>query len=420
VNALIPKHTSEAAQGWVFYDSDCPLCSRTVKRFAPMLRRHHFVFAPLQAAWAQKRLGLKPGDPLVEMKLLAKDEIIYGGVDALAQIARRIWWAWPLFALVQIPGMMILLRVIYRRVAANRNCFGNACQLPKQNRVNDCLPLILLPGLALLARNIFPAWIFMWLLAFSIYFGCKWLTWRRALRQTDCVNRFVSLGYLFAWVGMDARGFLCDKRSIALPKLRDWLLATGKVFLGVILVWFVVRRFLETQQLVAGWIGMAGIILCLHFGLFQLLTLAWQRAGVNAQPIMREPLRATSLADFWGRRWNAAFHFLANDFAFRPLLRKRGATAATLLVFLFSGLIHDFIISLPARGGYGLPTAYFLIQGVGVIFERTTIAKRIGLGHGWRGWLFTAICTIGPAFWLFHPIFVRNVILPMLQAIGAT
>lgn len=407
-------------QGWVLFDGECSLCTGAAARFAPLLRRHHFDLAPLQAPWVRKRLGLKPNGPLVEMKLLAGDETIFGGADALVQIARRIWWAWPLFALAQIPGAMILFRAIYRYVAANRNCFGNACQLPKQNQLDDYLPLILLPVPALLTRDIFPAWVFMWLLACAIFFGCKWLTWRRALRQADGVNRFISLGYLFAWLGMDARNFLRGKRDRVAPRPRDWLLATGKVFLGVVLIWLVARRFLETQPLVAGWIGMGGIILCLHFGLFQLVALVWQQAGVNAQPIMREPLRSTSLADFWGRRWNAAFHFLANDFAFRPLLRKCGATAATLLVFLFSGLIHDFIISLPARGGYGLPTAYFLIQGLGVVFERTTFGKKIGLGQGWRGWLFTAICTVGPAFWLFHPIFVRNVILPMLQAIGAT
>jgi len=417
---MVSERTTEAAQNWVFYDGECSLCLNAIARFAPMLRRHHFDLAPLQTPWVSQHLDLKLDEPLTEMKMLAEDKTIYGGADALAQIARRIWWAWPLFALGQIPGVMILLRAIYGRVAANRHCVGNACQLPKQNRFYDCLPLLLLPGLALLARNIFPAWIFMWLLAFSIYFGCKWLTWRRALRQTDGVNRLVSLGYLFAWVGMDARGFLCDKRDIIPPKTRDWLLAVVKTLLGIVLVWFVARRFVETQPLMAGWTGMVGIILCLHFGLFQLVALGWQTAGVDARPIMREPLRATSLADFWGRRWNAAFHFLANDFAFRPLWRKCGAPLATLLVFALSGLIHDLIISLSARGGYGLPTAYFLIQGFGVIVERTTFAKRMGLGHGWRGWLFTAICTIGPAFWLFHPIFVRNIILPMLYSFGAT
>jgi hypothetical protein len=260
----------------------------------------------------------------------------------------------------------------------------------------------------------------MWLLALSLYFGCKWLTWRRATRKTSEASKLLSFGYLFGWVGMDAKKFLQDKRADFTIKPRDWLLATVKILLGAVLVWLVVRRFVGTQPLAAGWIGMVGIILCLHFGLFQLLALAWRRAGVNAQPIMREPLRSTSLADFWGCRWNAAFHFLANDFVFRPLFRKCGATTATILVFLLSGLIHDFIISLPARGGYGLPTAYFLIQGLGVIFERTTFGKWLGLGDGWRGWLFTAVCTISPVFWLFHPIFVRNVILPMLQDIGAT
>ena len=74
----------------------------------------------------------------------------------------------------------------------------------------------------------------------------------------------------------------------------------------------------------------------------------------------------------------------------------------------------------PARGGYGLPTAYFLLQAAGLIFERTRLVRWLGLGGGWRGWLFTAVVTVGPLYWLFHPVFVRNVILPMLQAIGAT
>ena len=70
------------------------------------------------------------------------------------------------------------------------------------------------------------------------------------------------------------------------------------------------------------------------------------------------------------------------------------------------------MISCAARGGYGLPTAYFVLQGVGVSFERSRVGRRLGLRRSVRG-------TAGPAFWLFHPPFVRYVVLPFMRAIGA-
>jgi hypothetical protein len=56
---------------------------------------------------------------------------------------------------------------------------------------------------------------------------------------------------------------------------------------------------------------------------------------------------------------------------------------------------------------------------MGVSFERSRVGKRLGLRRGVRGWLYTALFTAGPAFWLFHPPFVRNVVLPFMRAIGA-
>jgi alginate O-acetyltransferase complex protein AlgI len=88
---------------------------------------------------------------------------------------------------------------------------------------------------------------------------------------------------------------------------------------------------------------------------------------------------------------------------------------ATLTAFLISGLIHELVISLPAGGGYGLPTAYFLLQGWGVVVQRNLTRRR----DSTAGWIFTMLLTAGPAFFLFHPLFVRQVILPFLQAIGA-
>jgi D-alanyl-lipoteichoic acid acyltransferase DltB (MBOAT superfamily) len=164
---------------------------------------------------------------------------------------------------------------------------------------------------------------------------------------------------------------------------------------------------------------MLGIILILHFGTFHILSLAWRSAGVDAPPIMQAPLSATSLSDFWGRRWNLGFRHLTHRFIFTPVRIRGGVVPAILMSFLASGVIHDLVISLPARGGYGLPTGYFVLQGLGVLFERSSLGKRFGLSFGIRGWLFAVICAGAPAFILFHPPLVHGVILPFLSVISA-
>ena len=132
VKAAIPERIADSAQGWVLYDGECPLCTGAATRFTPFLLRHHFHLATLQTPWVQQRLGLKTDGPLAEMKLLAGDGRIFGGAEALLQIARTIWWARPMYALAQIPGAMVLFRVIYRVIAANRHCSNGACSIQKR------------------------------------------------------------------------------------------------------------------------------------------------------------------------------------------------------------------------------------------------------------------------------------------------
>jgi alginate O-acetyltransferase complex protein AlgI len=260
----------------------------------------------------------------------------------------------------------------------------------------------------------------MWAMAVLIYASCKWLTYAAARRRGVTANGLRAAGYLLAWPGMDAAAFLHGARRRGDPRRTEWMFAALNTVVGAALIWVVARTAYPSHPLRAGWIGMIGMVLVLHFGTFQMLSLGWRRAGVNAEPVMQHPLAASSLADFWGRRWNTAFHELASRFTFRPLRSALSVTGATMLVFLASGLVHELVISVPAHGGYGLPTGYFLIQGAGVAGERTQFGQRLGLGRGWRGWLFTAVVAAGPAFWLFPPPFVHHVILPMLAVIGAT
>ena len=113
------------------------------------------------------------------------------------------------------------------------------------------------------------------------------------------------------------------------------------------------------------------------------------------------------------------FHQLAGRLIFKPLRRSLGAGGAVFAVFLASGLVHDLVISFPARAGFGLPTGYFMLQAAGLRLERSERGRRWGLGRGALGWLFTVAVAAGPAFWLFHPWFVMRVIIPFLEAVRA-
>jgi hypothetical protein len=262
-------------------------------------------------------------------------------------------------------------------------------------------------------------WAVMWALAAAVFAGCKWLTWHRT--PAPGTPHWRHLAYLTAWPGLDARAFL-DPRPLPRdrrPAPGEWAFAGVKLALGVALTWGVARLVPADLPLLRGWVGMAGLVFLLHFGSFHLLSCGWRAAGVDAKPLMNWPVLSRGVSEFWGRRWNTAFRDLAHRFLFRPLASRLGPRAGLAAGFLFSGVVHDLVISAPAGGGYGWPTLYFVVQGLGLLAERSRVGKRSGLGFGWRGRLFTALVVVGPAYGLFHPPFVLAVVLPFLAAIGA-
>lgn len=422
MNTEITDTVNRNAGDWVCYDAECPLCIRWTNRFRSLLERHGFALLPLQSPAVRATLGIPRDELLAEMRVITSDGRIFGGADALLYIARSLFW--PASEVTRIPGASALLRSIYRFVARNRNCSTGTCTIASRapsgvGKPADWLPLAILPPAAAAIGTLFPAWVDMWLIAFALFAGCKWLCYRRGLAKTSRVPWTRKAGFLFGWIGMDTAPF-AETKCATVPRLAEWLFAALKVLIGAALIWVVTRHTLTVNWLLAGWTGMIGIILALHFGLFHLLALAWRAAGVPVTPLMRAPLLSRTVGEFWAERWNTAFHRLAARLLFRPFRRVFRLPAATMLVFLVSGLIHDLVISIPARGGYGLPTLYFLIQGAAVLLERTNFAGHCGPNRSLPSRLFTIIITAGPAFWLFHPVFVRNVILPFLKAIGAT
>jgi hypothetical protein len=280
------------------------------------------------------------------------------------------------------------------------------------------LPLGIVPVVVIAQREEMSSWAFMWLLAIALDASLKWASWWRSSLRLHA-SPWRSAGYLLAWPGMDTDSFLDSSRHPPPTRFSEWAWAVSKTIFGAALLWAVARRVPEHWPLLRGWIGMVGMVLIAHFGSFHIVSLLWKTGGVDTVTIMASPLRSSSLREFWGHRWNLGFRQLGHELIFQPFHECLGVGLAGFLVFLVSGLIHDLVISLPARGGYGLPTAYFVLQGGGVVLERSRVGRRIGLRGGVCGWLFMAMLTAGPAFWLFHPPFVRNVVLPFMHAMRA-
>src|SRR5947208_14703347 len=100
---------ADSLSGCILYDGDCSSCTASARRFDRIFRCRGFLFLPLQTNWVMKRLGLEPGMPLEEMRVLTNAGRDIGDADAVIFLARQIWWACPFAALARLPGMQKLL-----------------------------------------------------------------------------------------------------------------------------------------------------------------------------------------------------------------------------------------------------------------------------------------------------------------------
>lgn len=414
--------SSEPATGTVLFDAECRFCVSLAKGLGPTLHKAGFELAPLQDQHAQTAsLRSEPGTDKTfdSMVVLTPDGRALESAEALVFLAQRIRWARPLALVAKLPFGMRLLDRTYAWVARNRFCLSGQCPARASRRWPAWLPLLSLLAGASAAWTRMENWRWMWLLSFSLFFGLKWSVWWNTRPATTGLPWYRHCSFLFGWVGMDAVRFLRSKPQPRKRSLQDWAPGIVNTVAGAVLIWIVARFVPPGYGLMRAWMGLAGLILLLHFGLFHLVALGWQTRGVSAEPIMRSPLRSTSPSEFWGRRWNLGFRYLSHTYVFQPLRPLIGSAGATVAAFLASGVIHDLVISLPAQGGYLLPTAYFAIQAAGVLIERSAPGKRLRLDAGWSGRAFTLAVTAGPVMLLFHEPFISNVAVPMLRSIGA-
>ena len=127
--ATIERRPSDA----LFFDAGCRLCAGAAARWRGLLERNGFAVLPLQSDTAHQALGLETDVVPEEMKVISRGGV-FGGADALIEIARRIWWARPLAVIGSAWPVRNVLRRASVALAERRRCFNGTCRISVINR----------------------------------------------------------------------------------------------------------------------------------------------------------------------------------------------------------------------------------------------------------------------------------------------
>jgi alginate O-acetyltransferase complex protein AlgI len=218
------------------------------------------------------------------------------------------------------------------------------------------------------------------------------------------------------WIGTQPKQFLPGKRLAAgapVPTVPGFLF---NVLTGVALLWILPYLLpASTPRMVRFWIALIGLGFLELVARCDFWALVFRAMSFPVEKLWDCPIAATSLGDFWGRRWNRMVPGILREVIFMPVARRAGARIALLVVFLYSGLYHE-IISFVARSGYGGPTLYFLVQYLGVAIENSRAGRWLR-GRPWlsRGWTWAVV--ILPVGLIVQPTLVEGYLIPMLVKI---
>ncbi|XP_047083972.1 probable long-chain-alcohol O-fatty-acyltransferase 4 [Lolium rigidum] len=132
--------------------------------------------------------------------------------------------------------------------------------------------------------------------------------------------------------------------------------------------------------------------------------------GMEMEPQVDRPYLASSLRDFWGRRWNLMVPAILRPSVYGPVRARFGVAAGVLASFLVSGLMHELIFYyLMWQPPSGDVAAFFVLNGACAAAEAWW-----GRHAGW--WRPPRVVAVpltlafvgGTGFWLFFPALIRG------------
>ena len=126
--------------------------------------------------------------------------------------------------------------------------------------------LILNVFVVLFAFSGLEPWVYMWAIAFSLFFWAKWMT--LVYNDKASVGVLGSVFYLTAWVGMDPAPF--EKKIQTYWDAPLFFKGSRNILFGILL-FAIVHTQPHWHWYLKAWMMGGGIIFCLHFGSFHLL-----------------------------------------------------------------------------------------------------------------------------------------------------
>ncbi|KAF8703368.1 hypothetical protein HU200_032166 [Digitaria exilis] len=160
----------------------------------------------------------------------------------------------------------------------------------------------------------------------------------------------------------------------------------------------------------------AHVYLMLELFLASAAALARALLGADLEPQFDRPYLASSLGDFWGRRWNLMVPGVLRPCVYRPVRARSGSAAAGVLAaFLVSGIMHEVMFYyITLEPGTGEVTAFFALHGACAVAERWWCAAAARRGVGlWRpprpvATALTLAFVTGTGSWLFFAPVIRS------------
>ncbi len=219
-----------------------------------------------------------------------------------------------------------------------------------------------------------------------------------------------------AWFGMRPSIFesLGSKKLEGAGKLIGFGVIRLIIGMALIATAYLLKSAIHSDILI-GALLLVGLSLSLHFGILNISAGFWRFFGVDARMIFKQPMLSTSLTEFWGKRWNVAFSEMTALAIYKPAKPLIGIQAATIVAFLFSGVLHEIAISVSVMAGFGLPMMYFFIHGALLVAESNSRGLHRALQYKTFGRAWVWFWLIVPIPLLFHSYFMNGIIYPIIN-----